>query len=56
MEFAERPHPVRHLAVPLTRRGERLAPKNAVLIVDHGGNVHILVGINAGWACMKALS
>jgi hypothetical protein len=46
LERSEGSHPGKHLPVPLSRCGEALAPENAVLIIDNGGDMQILMRVD----------
>ena len=47
LERSEGSHPGKHLLVPLSRCGEALAPENAVLIIDNGGDMQIFTEADA---------
>ena len=47
LDVPERSHPCQHLPVSLTGGGEASGSQNAILFVDDGRDVQILVGIDA---------
>jgi hypothetical protein len=46
LDVAERAHPNEHLSIALAGTGEGLRPQHTVLLVDHGRDVQVLVGID----------